>query len=170
MGNNYVQEWGRIQLTILRFARAMAIAADPEAYKQEYMKKLAVIMNPTKDDQLNTFISYANGQINRADMIAKLQMKKQGRQRQQAFNKWLGDGQSPREWNVYNDAEEYIVITARSGAKARDVAQRAYPQFYPRGVEGVILSQSDESTTGARRGAYTDPDLLNSDVEGPDSI
>lgn len=44
MGGNYSRMWPDIQNTIMRFARALEVACDPEAYKKEYAAKLYKIM------------------------------------------------------------------------------------------------------------------------------
>lgn len=40
VGNDYLNMGEVVRLAVLRFARALTIAADPEAYKEEYAKKL----------------------------------------------------------------------------------------------------------------------------------
>lgn len=40
VGNDYLNMGEVVRLAVLRFARALSIAADPEAYKEEYAKKL----------------------------------------------------------------------------------------------------------------------------------
>lgn len=40
VGNDYLSMADEVRLAVLRFARALTIAADPEAYKEEYAKKL----------------------------------------------------------------------------------------------------------------------------------
>jgi hypothetical protein len=40
MGGDYVDRWPEIRNNVLRFAQALSIACDPEAYKKEYANKL----------------------------------------------------------------------------------------------------------------------------------
>jgi hypothetical protein len=68
------EEIGILENTMLRFARAMAIAGDPSAERQEYAKKLYKLVtqdNPEYADQLKLFSEFSAGTIN------KEQLKKQ---------------------------------------------------------------------------------------------
>ena len=68
------EEIGVLENTMLRFARAMAIAGDPNAERQEYAKKLYKLVtadNPEYADQLRLFSEFSAGTIN------KEQLKKQ---------------------------------------------------------------------------------------------
>jgi hypothetical protein len=68
------EEIGILENTMLRFARAMAIAGDPSADRQEYAKKLYKLVtqdNPQYADQLKLFSEYSAGTID------KEQLKKQ---------------------------------------------------------------------------------------------
>jgi len=68
------EEIGILENTMLRFARAMAIAGDPSAERQEYAKKLYKLVtqdNPEYADQLRLFSEFSAGTIN------KEQLKKQ---------------------------------------------------------------------------------------------
>jgi len=68
------EEIGVLENTMLRFARAMAIAGDPSAERQEYAKKLYKLVtedNPEYADQLRLFSEFSAGTIN------KEQLKKQ---------------------------------------------------------------------------------------------
>jgi len=68
------EDIGILENTMLRFARAMAIAGDPSAERQEYAKKLYKLVtqdNPQYADQLRLFSEFSAGTIN------KEQLKKQ---------------------------------------------------------------------------------------------
>jgi hypothetical protein len=68
------EEIGILENTMLRFARAMAIAGDPSAERKEYAKKLYKLVtqdNPQYADQLRLFSEFSAGTIN------KEQLKKQ---------------------------------------------------------------------------------------------
>ena len=68
------EEIGILENTMLRFARAMAIAGDPSAERQEYAKKLYKLVtqeNPQYADALKLFSEYSAG------TISKEQLKKQ---------------------------------------------------------------------------------------------
>jgi hypothetical protein len=68
------EEIGILENTMLRFARAMAIAGDPSAERQEYAKKLYKLVTQDNEqyaDQLRLFSEFSAGTIN------KEQLKKQ---------------------------------------------------------------------------------------------
>jgi len=68
------EEIGILENTMLRFARAMAIAGDPSADRQEYAKKLYKLVTQDNEqyaDQLRLFSEFSAGTIN------KEQLKKQ---------------------------------------------------------------------------------------------
>jgi hypothetical protein len=51
-GSNYFEDMDRIQNTLMRYARAMDIAFDPDADKPEYAKKLYKLLTDTKTQQV----------------------------------------------------------------------------------------------------------------------
>ena len=51
VGNDYLSMSEVVRQAVLRFARALTIAADPEAYKKEYSKKLAEFLQSQFKDQ-----------------------------------------------------------------------------------------------------------------------
>jgi len=61
-GGNYLQDYQGIFNVVGRFIRAMVIAADPNAYAQEYKTKLAKLVGTAKnakaapDDQTTTYL------------------------------------------------------------------------------------------------------------------
>lgn len=58
MGNDYMEKIPLVKNMVLRYAQAYAVAVDPEAYKQEYAKKLAKLIGSTGNDELAPFIRY----------------------------------------------------------------------------------------------------------------
>jgi hypothetical protein len=65
-GGDYLDRKDNIQNTMLRYVQAVAIAADPELYKQEYAKKLYKLFSKlrkgkTSDYVINLFSSYNAG-------------------------------------------------------------------------------------------------------------
>jgi hypothetical protein len=68
--------------TLLRFTVAMSIAVDPNAYKQEYAKKLYKLIGPA-DDGTNTLQAFANfkaGEISLVDLQRTVQSAKISRE------------------------------------------------------------------------------------------
>ena len=78
-GGDYFQNINLVKDTLLRYVRAMAIAADPEAEKKEYAKKLYKLLSVgTNHQELNSmrlFSLYATGQIDKATLKSALQAK-----------------------------------------------------------------------------------------------
>lgn len=67
--------------TALRAAMALRIASDPEAYKQEYAKKLYKLIeqSPDDDDTVKLFSQYALGEIDKGELAARLEFAQRGR-------------------------------------------------------------------------------------------
>lgn len=76
MGYDYLDHYGAIQNTILRYVRAYAVASDPMAERQEYFKKLSKMLNPSNEDQLVPFVRYAAGQLNKQSLADTLKARK----------------------------------------------------------------------------------------------
>lgn len=82
-GQDYVKNWDKIRLTILRFAYVLSVAADVNAEKQEYMKKLYKFvqdaLGKSDDPIIGKFVQYVSLSAGRTpEEIAKLreQLKK----------------------------------------------------------------------------------------------
>jgi hypothetical protein len=52
-----------LENTLLRYVQALAIAGDPNAYRDEYAKKLYKLISPEGDDTLKLFSQFATGDI-----------------------------------------------------------------------------------------------------------
>jgi len=103
------EEIGILENTMLRFARAMAIAGDPSAERQEYAKKLYKLVTQDNEqyaDQLRLFSEFSAGTINRE------QLKKQWADT--VLQKEI-PGSGKEEYEVYrtdnNDSPDGIVGT-----------------------------------------------------------
>jgi hypothetical protein len=59
-----------LENTLLRYVQALAIAGDPNAYRDEYAKKLYKLISPEGDDTLNLFSQFATGEIS-SDQLKK---------------------------------------------------------------------------------------------------
>lgn len=80
-GQDYTIDVNSIIATMLRYARAMAIAADPEAEKQEYAKKLYKLINPQfkrsnlfSDDSMDAFVRYQAGDLSIEQLVSNLRI------------------------------------------------------------------------------------------------
>ena len=58
MGNDYMNKLPLVKNMIMRYAQAYAVAIDPNAYKQEYAKKLTKLVGSTGNDDLAPFVNY----------------------------------------------------------------------------------------------------------------
>lgn len=62
--------------SLLRFVVALDAANDPNKYRQEYLKKLYMLLAPSKDDRLDVFWKYHTGKISKETLIKFLQARK----------------------------------------------------------------------------------------------
>lgn len=58
----------KLQNTMLRYARAMSLAANPAAERREYAKKLYKLIAPEGDDQLALFSQYTAGELDKEQL------------------------------------------------------------------------------------------------------
>jgi hypothetical protein len=59
-----------LENTLLRYVQALAIAGDPNAYRDEYAKKLYKLISPEGDNTLDLFSKFATGEIS-SDQLKK---------------------------------------------------------------------------------------------------
>ena len=99
-GGNFMEHIDDIKNTVLRYVQVMAIAADPQAYREEYAKKLYAMIAkhiPQGDDQLTNFTMYASGLIDQNVLKMRLQKRQVDKAQAAADAKskvyriWLGD-------------------------------------------------------------------------------
>jgi hypothetical protein len=83
-GGDYLDmDISALENTMLRFAYAMSLATNPEAYRQQYAKKLYRLISPQSDDALQLFANFSAGLVSREDLVDKLKtlsVKRQIRQ------------------------------------------------------------------------------------------
>jgi hypothetical protein len=100
MGGNFMDHISDIKNTVLRYVQVMAIAADPQAYREEYAKKLYKLIAkniPQGDDQLSNFAMYASGLIDQNTLKMRLQKRQVDKAQAAAdaktkiYRVWLGD-------------------------------------------------------------------------------
>lgn len=76
MGSDYLDHYEAIYATVMRYIRAYAVASDPMAERQEYLKKLSKMLNPSGNDQLVPFVRYAAGQLDKQSLLGTLKQRK----------------------------------------------------------------------------------------------
>ena len=77
-GEDYIKNVDKIKLTLMRYVRAMALAADPEAEKNEYAKKFYKFLNrsshfPREENAImQLFVQYSTGQMSAEELTQKI--------------------------------------------------------------------------------------------------
>ena len=71
-GRDYNQDISKLTNTLLRYAKAMKVASDPQAEREEYYKKLYKLIAPAGGDSgLNLFAAYNAGRITVTELKKK---------------------------------------------------------------------------------------------------
>jgi hypothetical protein len=117
----------KLSSTMLRYARAMQIAANPSEERKEYAKKLYKLVAPEGDNDLALFSQFSAGQLD------KEQLKKQWAERaigteKKANQRWklyqMADGGwqpvSGAEWNGYTEDQVKNAVWSKYGREALD--------------------------------------------------
>lgn len=77
-GGNYFEKWATIEESVLRYMRALSLACDPQAERQEYLKKLGKLLaaaySPGSPESL--FAQYVAGSISKDEFKSKLEQRK----------------------------------------------------------------------------------------------
>jgi hypothetical protein len=85
-GGNYLENQQQIKLTMLRYVRAIAIAADPNTEKQEYATKLYKLLNPTGANKqatvINLFSRFSSGMIDKNALKQQLRALGAGQEKE----------------------------------------------------------------------------------------
>jgi hypothetical protein len=103
---------------MLRYARAMQIAADPSAERREFAKKLYKLVAPEGDSQLALFSQFAAGEIDK-DQLKKqwaertIGTERKTNQRWKLYDRATGEPVPGQEYNGYTEEE------ARAKAKGK---------------------------------------------------
>jgi hypothetical protein len=107
-----------LQNTMLRYARAMSIAANPSAERREYAKKLYKLVAPEGDSQLALFSQFAAGELT-AEQLKKrwaektIGTERKTNQRWKLYSRTTGEPVAGQEYNGYTEDE------ARARAKGK---------------------------------------------------
>jgi hypothetical protein len=108
----------KLSSTMLRYARAMQIAANPSEERREYAKKLYKLVAPEGDSQLALFSQFAAGAIDKDELKKQWAEKTIGterkmNQRWKLYNRATGEPVAGQEYNGYTEEE------ARAKAKGK---------------------------------------------------
>jgi hypothetical protein len=120
----------KIENTLLRFTVALSAAMDPEAYREEYLKKLYKLLSPTSDtnrnkDTVKYFADYVAGNIPKAALRSFV--KQAQLQRGVAKGRVTG----PMWWEVINPAMPQASINVVASNAEEAIASAILPGNYP---------------------------------------
>jgi hypothetical protein len=108
----------KLSSTMLRYARAMQIAANPSEERREFAKKLYKLVAPEGDSQLALFSQFAAGEIDKEQLKKQWAEKTIGterktNQRWKLYDRATGEPVAGQEYNGYTEEE------ARARAKGK---------------------------------------------------
>jgi hypothetical protein len=117
----------KLQSTMLRFARAMSLAANPAEERREYAKKLYKLVAPEGDSELALFSQFASGELT-AEQLKKRWAEKTIGTEKKMNQRWrlyqMVDGRwepvPGAEWNGYPEDEVKMRVWAKYGREALD--------------------------------------------------
>jgi len=120
----------KIENTLLRFTVAMSAALNPNAYREEYQKKLYKLLTQDQkgSDTIRYFADYVAGKIPRAALRSFV--KQAQLQRKEKRGKTSGE---KMWWNVSNPGNSYasveVVATSREEAIEKALGDDGYPSW-----------------------------------------
>ena len=150
-GGDYLSNKDKIRDTMLRYVRVMAVAADPEAEKQEYAKKLYKLLtsmgSEMQDNTIKAFSLYSAGAITRTQLIDMLKQaqhtRKAKKEPPQAQEPTSGYGRGPDWWKLI-DSDGEVVSNFQAPNRAAAEAQQA--QIERRAGERFVLMPAEGNT------------------------
>ena len=184
-GGNYLQKQTEIKNTLLRYVRVMAIAADPQAEKREYAKKLYKLLatnnDPDIQDVIMLFSVFSSGVADKGWLISNLKRIQSARKPKDQGNKdpaistqapQSATQQEPQgrweRWIVYgiNDEGDPAPMTAISARDRQEATRIAFR--WGRDNNRVITGLNPEntpatSTQASQSGWQQDFEILDGD-------
>ena len=139
-GGDYLDDLPKIKNTLLRYVRAMSLAADPEAEKQEYAKKLYKFLSPMvrgDDDIIKYFTQYSSGTLPATALKSFLRHAQQKRTNKKTDGAKidtpgvLGDGPNLYKVqldNVHTNFADDVNVRAGSHREVVDIIRQQYPE------------------------------------------
>jgi hypothetical protein len=117
----------KLSSTMLRYARAMSLAANPGEERREYAKKLYKLVAPEGDSELALFSQFAAGELTAEQLKKKWAEKTIGTEKkmnqrwrlyQNVDGRW--EPVPGAEWNGYPESEVKMRVWAKYGREALD--------------------------------------------------
>lgn len=105
----YEKNPDEIKNTILRMVVALNVALNPEAYRQEYIKKLSKLYNPTQSDQtIDYFVKYVTGELPRSALTSFVRQTQKLRDIKREENNLLKTGNVDQIFNYIENTKKTI--------------------------------------------------------------
>ena len=151
----------KLQNTLMRYSKAMAIASNPDAERNEYIKKLTKLLKPSigNHDELRYFVQYATGEITLdqlksewATFLAKEKPEQQSLA-QQIFAKQNQQPASSSDSTRHNSAGDMGIYNATVNPNTiRDATpyfRFNYNSVPPMGANNVLVAWADRNRVRA---------------------
>ena len=130
-GGDWLDEnFDKIENTLMRFTVALNAAMDPEAYRQEYLKKLYKLLEPAKESQgsdtVQYFADYVAGRLPRSALTSFVRTAQLQRKVQK------GQVSNEKMWwrvGLKSNPNYSIEVVGRSRDEAVDAAMEANPDL-----------------------------------------
>ena len=124
-GSNYFEDIDKLKNTLMRYAKAMTVAANPAAERKEYYKKLYKLISPPEGDPaLNLFAQFAAGEISSSDL------KKSWAEKQL-------EAEPKGDWVLYDSYGKRVQGQTYNGYTKTEAWERAKQKLSPGGsMEG----------------------------------
>lgn len=147
----------KIENTLMRFTVALSAAMNPEAYREEYLKKLYKLLEPVAIEQNNDTVKYFADYV--AGKTPKAALRSFVKQAQLARKIKRGEtGGEQFWWRVSNPQHSHGEIEVVASSKQEAIEKALAPDGYPswantkQSIEAVPVRPYDTSPLKARAG------------------